>query len=493
MLLRQLGQSIVRFFSLLICGLPACLLSCGGGTASPGNGGFSNPPSNPNAVPSIVTISPNSGKQGGADFVLSVVGANFVSSSAVQWNGSARQTTFVDNTLLTTRISAADISTIATNSITVSNPSPGGGVSNLKTFAVPCDIPAPAPAAGQTRARLGALYFDGWSGPLTNFHFNGLPRGPYQQREPLTGWQDSNDCAVEKQLALARNFGIDFFVYEWYFNTTVNAAGENLNSALQITSRLPDRHGMQLALMYVNGDPFNVGPTDWTLAVNEWVGYMKDPAYIRMNGSPLFIVMNVGAMGSTFGSSAAVANALSELRTAAQTQGLPGVYIVGGFGVPDGTIGTDSLSDGFSIAHNDGYDAVELFGYPFAPTPINGMLPFSTLSDAGHWTWDQARLHSALPFIPAAMDGWDPRPWGEASSTGELMWYSRTPQDVANFVSDAIDWANSNSQLRPEPSPAPPLVLITSWNEMGEGNHLLPTVEDGTSYGDAIAAMLTAP
>ena len=218
------------------------------------------------------------------------------------------------------QISAADISTLAANSITVSNPSPGGGISNSRTFAVPCEIPPPAPAAAQTRARLGAFYFDGWTGPLTNFHFDGLPRGPYQQREPLTGWQDNNDCAVEKQLALAHNFGIDFFVYEWYFNTTDNAAGENLNSA----------------------------PPD------------------------------------------------------------------------------------------------------------------------------------------------DPRPWDERSSTGQLTWYSRTPQDVANFVSDAIDWANSNPQLRPEPSAAP-LVLITSWNEMGEGNHLLPTVEDGTSYGDALATMLTGP
>ncbi len=483
----------MRLFCTLVCGLLGTSLGCGGGAGSTSGGDSSNPPPASNAVPSIVTVSPNSSKPGGDDFVLSVVGTNFISSSTVQWNGSTRPTTFVDNTLLTAQISAADISTLAANSITVSNPSPGGGISNSKTFAVPCEIPPPAPAAAQTRARLGAFYFDGWTGPLTNFHFDGLPRGPYQQREPLTGWQDNNDCAVEKQLALAHNFGIDFFVYEWYFNTTDNAAGENLNSALQITSRLADRHGMQFAVMYVNGAPFNVGPADWTSAVNEWVGYMNDPAYLRVNGSPLFIVINVGEMEPVFGSSAAVTNALNELRTAAQTQGLPGVYIVGGFGVPDGTIGTNSLSDGFTIAQNDGYDAVQLFGYPFAPPPINGMLPFSALSDAGLWVWDQARLHSALPFIPTAMDGWDPRPWDERSSTGQLTWYSRTPQDVANFVSDAIDWANSNPQLRPEPSTAPPLVLITSWNEMGEGNHLLPTVEDGTSYGDALATMLTGP
>jgi len=92
------------------------------------------------------------------------------------------------------------------------------------------------------------------------------------------------------------------------------------------------------------------------------------------------------------------------------------------------------------------------------------------------------------------MHGWDPRPSNETEpSTGDLLWYSRTPDDVATFVSEAIAWTSANTQLRPEPSPTPPLVLIEACNEFGEGSHLLPTVGEGTSYGDAVAAMLTAP
>ncbi len=71
------------------------------------------------------------------------------------------------------------------------------------------------------------------------------------------------------------------------------------------------------------------------------------------------------------------------------------------------------------------------------------------------------------------------------------MWYSRTPQDVATFVDDAITWVESNPLFRVEPTPAPPLVLIEAWNEFGEGSHMLPTVGDGTTYGDALAAVLT--
>ncbi|HZP18069.1 MAG TPA: glycoside hydrolase family 99-like domain-containing protein, partial [Terriglobales bacterium] len=99
-----------------------------------------------------------------------------------------------------------------------------------------------------------------------------------------------------------------------------------------------------------------------------------------------------------------------------------------------------------------------------------------------------------VPFIPTAMSGWDPRPWNEREfMTGDLMWYSRSPREVANFVSDAIDWTNLNQQLRPEPASVPPLVLIEAWNEFGEGSHVIPTAGDGTAYGDALAAMLAGP
>src|SRR5215472_15484816 len=72
--------------------------------------------------------------------------------------------------------------------ITVVNPTPGGGASNSMSFAIPCPIPLPTAAAGQTTALLGAYYFDGWSGRLTNFLFQGLPLGPYQDRQPFSAW-----------------------------------------------------------------------------------------------------------------------------------------------------------------------------------------------------------------------------------------------------------------------------------------------------------------
>lgn len=479
-------SSCSRLLVYALASIVAIESGCGGGSSSPG------PP--PNPVPAITTIAPTTAGRGGPSFTLTVNGSKLISTSTVQWNGQSRPTTFLSSTELQAQIPLDDISVAGTDAVTVFNPAPGGGTSNAASFNIPCVLATTSTASGQTLARLGAYYFDGWSGPLTNFHFQGMPNGPYQDREPLSGWQDNNTCAVEQQLAWARSFGIGFFVFDWYFNTAVTDPGEDLNSALKITHALPDRHGMQYAILYVNSPPFVIGPADWPGAINEWMGFMTDPAYIQVNGKPLFHIIDMGQMRQAFGSSMAVSAALNQLRAAAQVHGFAGVYIVGGFGVPDGSSGQDGLFPNLAMAFVDGYDAVSMYGYPFAPPAVNGVLPFASLSGAGKWIWSQGALKSPVPFIPVSMTGWDPRPWDEREpNTNDLMWFSRSPQEVTTFVSDAITWAESNPQLRVEPSPGPPIVLMEAWNEQGEGSFLSPTVGDVTSYGDSLAAMLATP
>lgn len=89
-----------------------------------------------NPIPAILTISPTSATAGGSAFTLTVTGSNFVSGSTVRWNGLARTTTFVSSTLLTASIPASDIVTAGTASVTVNNPTPGGGTSSAKTFTI---------------------------------------------------------------------------------------------------------------------------------------------------------------------------------------------------------------------------------------------------------------------------------------------------------------------------------------------------------------------
>jgi hypothetical protein len=89
-----------------------------------------------NAVPTITTLVPSSIAAGSPAFSLTLNGTNFATNSSVMWNGSARVTTFVSTTQLTAAITAADVLTAGTASVTVVNPAPGGGTSAPATFTI---------------------------------------------------------------------------------------------------------------------------------------------------------------------------------------------------------------------------------------------------------------------------------------------------------------------------------------------------------------------
>jgi len=101
-----------------------------------------------NPVPAITGLDPSSTLAGGAGFTLTVNGSNFVSGATVRWNGSNRTTTFTNTTKLRASISASDINSTQIANVTVNNPSPGGGASNVLTFQVSSPgPPGPTPLA----------------------------------------------------------------------------------------------------------------------------------------------------------------------------------------------------------------------------------------------------------------------------------------------------------------------------------------------------------
>jgi len=81
---------------------------------------------------------------GGPQFTLTVNGTGFVAGSIVDWNGNALPTTFVDGSQLTATVSALDIADAFTARITVVNPAPGGGRSNVVFLPIATAIPIPA-------------------------------------------------------------------------------------------------------------------------------------------------------------------------------------------------------------------------------------------------------------------------------------------------------------------------------------------------------------
>jgi hypothetical protein len=89
-----------------------------------------------NPSPSLQTFFPTSSTAGGSAFTLGVTGAGFVPESVVRWNGNSLTAAFISTHQLQASIPANAIVSGGTNSVTIFNPAPGGGLSNPLTFPV---------------------------------------------------------------------------------------------------------------------------------------------------------------------------------------------------------------------------------------------------------------------------------------------------------------------------------------------------------------------
>lgn len=89
-----------------------------------------------NPLPVVLQLLPALVPEDFPPFTLRVSGTDFIPASVVQWNGGDRPTTFVNSGLLDAQISAADIANTGNVAVTVFNPPPRGGTSNVQIFRV---------------------------------------------------------------------------------------------------------------------------------------------------------------------------------------------------------------------------------------------------------------------------------------------------------------------------------------------------------------------
>lgn len=133
---------------------------------------------NPPAAPVLSAVSPSSIVPTGAAGTITVTGSNFVRNSVVNWNGSARTTSYVSNTQLTGSLTAQDVASGGSAQVTVTTPSPGGGTSSAQTVKLEYPLPvitslSPATAVAGTTTGItltiqGSSFYPGalvlWNG-----------------------------------------------------------------------------------------------------------------------------------------------------------------------------------------------------------------------------------------------------------------------------------------------------------------------------------------
>ncbi len=145
-----------------------------------------------NPLPVISSLNPGSATAGRPDLTLLVSGSNFVNGAVVRWNGNNRSTTFNSATSLSAIITEADLATPGTANVTVFNPAPGGGLSNVMTFRITDPVPTITDLSPHTVTTGGPAF----TLTITGFNFNAQSKVNWNDNERATTFINSKQLTA---------------------------------------------------------------------------------------------------------------------------------------------------------------------------------------------------------------------------------------------------------------------------------------------------------
>lgn len=316
--------------------------------------------------------------------------------------------------------------------------------------------------------KVGAYYFDGWAG--TNRLAND-PNEPWAKnapshltrrfveefsgREPVWGWRDDDIAIMERQIDLAADNGIEFFLFCWYWRDTngpINVDAINnlsLHNSLNLYMKAKNKHRIKFSFLVANHAGSEIkGAENWEKATEFWMPYLKDPQWVKVDNKPLIVIFSSGGIDN---------EAMAKMQNVAKKEGLPGLSIAG--------CGNTENKD---FTHRTHYNIVP--GYSAGSEEHK----FSELVEATKKQWKGTQEQ---PYIPEITVGWDKRPWENPKGLNQKQgWYfpDRTPKQFEKFLTDASIWMDNH----PNETTKERIVLVYAWNELGEGGYLVPTKDD---------------
>lgn len=325
-------------------------------------------------------------------------------------------------------------------------------------------------AKAQVGVKVGAYYFDGWTGTYPN-HITPALTTSFKDRMPKWGWRTSSQSIMNKQIETASKAGISFFSFCWYYPDKANFKNEPLNNSLKYFVQSPLTEKMSFSLMVANHTGFLINKSNWSEASKEWLSYFLVKNYLKVDNKPLLIFISIRTLIQGFGSPQEVKIALDNLREETKKSGLEGLNIA---------ICIDGAKENIALAEQCGFDILTGYNYHTLAFSNPGReVPIHKLQTAEIKLWDKIKETSKLPYIPVATLNWDPRPWANnGNDYAKAKYYiGFSPETVKKSVFNCVQWINKNTIG----TKSEKIGLLYAWNEYGEGAYLTPT-KNGINY-----------
>jgi|AGTN01.1.fsa_nt_gi hypothetical protein len=322
-------------------------------------------------------------------------------------------------------------------------------------------------------ATIGVYYFDGWSGKNRQAdnpdepwakdaptHLTRRMVEEFSEREPVWGWRNDSQEIMERQIDLAADNGVEFFLFCWYWKDNkgpINIEAiekDHHHKSLELFMKAKNRDRIRYSLLIANHGGFEIlGKENWEAAIKYWAKYFKDPQYMTVDGKPLLVVFGSG-------DDAIDNESLEGMQEVAKAEGLNKGLSIAGCG--------EGAKNKSGFTHSTHYNLTS--GYADGSEEHS----FQELIDRAKPRWKGTEEQ---PYIPVINTGWDKRPWeGPNGLNQKEGWYfpDSSPEMFKRFLTDAIQWMDDN----PTKTTKERIVLVYAWNELGEGGYLVPTKGD---------------
>ena len=314
-------------------------------------------------------------------------------------------------------------------------------------------------------------------------------------RRPLWGYPNEADPFVmEGQIRAALNYGVNVFIYDWYWYDRRPFLENCLNDGFL---KAPSNKEMKFYLMWANHDAGQLwdkrNSDDHETVV--WLGSQNEEEfrilasrvirkffvldnYYKIDGKPVFMIYDVPNFVKGLGGVQKAKEAIEWFREEAVKCGLKGVHLQFALWSPavtnitgvDG--GKDVPAEEFSTAL--GFDS--LTHYQFVHFVDVNRDYMEILPDVKK-EWDKIDRKFDIPYFPHVSVGWDNNPRFNAYVQPEMK--GTTPENIEKGFAMAKEYADSHPDQ-------PKLITVNSWNEWTETSYLQPDDVNGYGYLEAI-------
>lgn len=131
---------------------------------------------------------------------------------------------------------------------------------------------------------------------------HGIPTLAYNNINGYVGtaYDTSNTSIIDKEIILAKEKGIDYFILDWYYHdnhSTINEQAikeEGNHVAVNAFINAAHKYNFKYCIMISNHEPFVIeGLENWKSAIR-YINdtYIKDPSYLKYDGRPVINIFD---------------------------------------------------------------------------------------------------------------------------------------------------------------------------------------------------------